>query len=282
MGGVYSNYQFLKIAPTVAVAVTPKLWLGGAVNIDWASLAVTPIATAAPTVDAQGISYYSGAPADGAFGFGYQVGAVYRPNDLVSLGAAYTSKQNFDPFKYNSTYANPTLPSYGTAREIEFELDVPAVLAGGLALAPLPNLNLAADLRYIFYEQTTGFDEQGFNPDGSVKGFGWKDVTVLAVGGEFWPTERFAIRAGYNHSSNPIPSEQSFFNVPAPAIVRDHYTVGLGIRPSRRFEISAAYYIAPEQSITGPIPNPSLPATSTVSSTLKESALLIQFSFWTR
>lgn len=282
-GAVFSNYQYLKIAPAVAVALTPKLWLGAAVNVDWASLAVSPMPVAAPAVDPYGVMYYSGAASsDGAFGAGFQVGAVYRPNDLLSVGGSYSSKQYFQEFQFNSTWANPNLPNVGTPRQIDFRLDGPAVLAGGVALAPLPRLTLAGDLRYVFYENTTGFNDEGFNADGSMKGFGWKNVTVIAAGAEYWATERIAVRGGYNRSTNPIDSDCAFYNVAAPAIVRDHYTAGVSVRPSRRFEVSAAYYIAPERKLTGAILNPSLPAGSTLTSSLKESALLVQFSFWTR
>ena len=58
---------------------------------------------------------YSGASAgDGAFGFGFQAGAIYRPNDIVAVGAAFNSTQSFSDFEFNTTYDNPYLPD-GTA-----------------------------------------------------------------------------------------------------------------------------------------------------------------------
>jgi long-chain fatty acid transport protein len=282
-GQVYSNYSYLKIAPSVAWAVTPKLWLGGAVNVNWASLAVVPNPTAAPAANAPTSLYYSdAAAADGAFGFGWQLGALYKINDIIALGASYSSAQVFDEFKWNSVYKNPNLPNFGQARVDTFQMDAPAVIAGGIGLTPLPGLSLAGDVRWITYSKTEGFEKKGFDNTGRVLGFGWEDIMVIAVGGEYWVTEGFALRAGYNHSDNPIPDSQSFYNIPAPAIVQDHFTFGIGLKPSRRSEISLGYYYVPENTQSGPIPNPLVPPGSSVTNSMKESSLLIQFTIWGR
>jgi len=283
-GQIYSNYQFLKISPSLAFAPSPRIWIGVALNVDWAALAVNPMPIAAPDVDAgSGTAYYPTATAaDGAFGKGFQVGVLVKPNDLLALGASYTSPQWFSSFHFNSTVANPNLPTYGTPRQISFRLDVPAVYAVGIGLTPLPNLTLAADGRYITYKSTKGFDKKGFNPDGSVKGFGWKNIKVVAVGGEYRPTERVALRAGFNWAENPISRQQSFFNTPAPAIVQSHLTFGAGFRVSRRIEISGAYYHVKKNSLKGPIPNPAVPPGSTVTSSMYEDALLVQFTLMSK
>ncbi len=283
-GQIYSNYQFLKISPGVAFAPHPRVWIGAAANVDWASLAVNPMPVAAPDVDpGSGTAFYPSATAtDGAFGYGFQAGIVVKPNDLIALGASYTSPQWFSAFQFNTTVANPNLPTFGTPRVVEFRLDVPAVYGVGLGLSPLPNLTLAADGRYIAYEKARGFKEQGFRPDGSVRGFGWKDVKVLALGAEFRPTERIALRGGYNWADNPISRSQVFFNTPAPAIVQSHLTLGAGVRVTRRIEVSAAYYHAMQNSVTGPLPNPAVPPGSTVGSRMSEDAVSIQFTLMSR
>jgi long-chain fatty acid transport protein len=286
-GQVFSNYQLLKIIPAIAFAPTPKLWLGAAANIDWAALSVEPMPVAAPTFDpvTRTAFYSSAAAAAGAFGFGFQVGALFKPNDLVTVGASYTSQQRFQNFQFHSTYANPNLSSYGTPRTITFKLNVPAMLVGGVALTAVPNLLLTGEARYIFYENAAGFEiPQGqsiSNPDGSVKAFGWRNITSLHGGVQYRATDQVAIRGGYNWTQNPIPDSLAMFNVPAPAIVQSHVTLGLGVRPSRHFEISAAYYHAFAHSGTGPLFGPSGPV-GTVTNTLSENSLLVTFSFATR
>jgi long-chain fatty acid transport protein len=159
---------------------------------------------------------------------------------------------------------------------------VPAMVAGGLALRALPNLLLSGEARYIFYESAAGFEipaGKGIaNADGSVNGFGWKNITSLHAGVEYRATDRLALRGGYNWSENPVPDSLAMFNVPAPAIVQSHATFGLGVKATRHFEIDAAYYHAFAHSGTGPLLGPSGPV-GTVTNTLSENSLLISFSF---
>ncbi len=300
-GQVFSNYQLMKFSPALAVEVTDNLWLGAAVNVDWASLQVDPMPVGAPAMDAgpdgamgtpDDQAFFSRASAtDGAFGLGYQVGLLYRINDMVQVGAAYTSEQSFQDFEFNTLWENPNIQhgaqAFGMPRTITFGLDIPAVLGGGVALHPLPNLVLAGDVRYLFYESTDGFalenPDQPFNLDGSVAGFGWKNILVYGVGGQLTLNERVSLRAGYNHSDNPVPDSLSMINVPAPALVKDHVTLGVGFAIDRRLSINAAYYHAFKNTGTGPLLGPAGPILgSSVTNELSENSLLMSFSFTTR
>ncbi len=295
-GQIYSNYGLIKLSPTVAFAATEKFWLGISGIVNWASLAVDPLPVGAPAVDPgpdgtpgtqdDRAFFSSGAAADGAFGFGAQVGAIYNVNDMISIGASFQTPQWFEDFEFNTTFANPNLPNFGTPRTITFNLDMPMFAAAGVAVSPAPNLLLAGDFRYIFYETADGFDIEGpgvFNTDGSVKAFGWENIASIHVGAQYRANDRVSLRAGYNWSENPIPDSLSFINTPAPGIVQHHLTVGIGIRPTRRFEVSAAYYHAFGNSGTGTFLNPfgAIPGT-TVTNELREDSFLIQFSFATR
>ena len=291
-GQVASNFQLLKIAPGLAVAVSDKLSVGLAANIDWASLIVDPFPAAPPAVDAgpDGVprtqddrAFYSTAMAsDGAFGAGFQLGLIYKALPAVSLGASYTSVQRFRDFEYNSTFANPNLPNFGMPRQIRFALDVPAVYSGGIAVRPIPELVLAGDVRRITYASTRGFRDSGFRPDGSVAGFGWRDITVIAAGAELAVTPRARVRAGYNYSGNPVPDSLAMLNVQAPAIVQHHASVGAGFQVTPVMGVHVGYYRAFRNSITGAMLTPSgaVPGTS-VTSSLSENSVLVQFSIAT-
>jgi len=288
-GQVYSDYSLMKFTPAVAFAPSEKIWVGAALNVDWARLTVMPAPFASPDVDAgppPTAFYPSASAADGAFGFGFQVGLLWKINDMFNVGAAYTSEQWFEEFNFQSTVANPNLATFGTPREFNFKLNVPAMVSGGLAVYALPNLLLSGDFRYYFYESTPGFEvpETGIvNPDFSVAGFGWTNIYSIHAGFEWWPVEKFALRGGYNYSQNPIPDSLAMFNVPAPAIVQHHASVGLGWQVTRRFQISAAYYRAFENTGTGPLINLGTgAAVGTVTNALKEDSFLLQFSLSTR
>lgn len=288
-GQVYSNFQLMKISPAIAWSVGPKLRVGVAANINWQSLAVDPMPIAAPDFDpgpdatpgtADDRAFYpSATAADAVFGFGFQVGMQYEMSERFSVGAAYTSPGTFSEFEFTSTHANPNLPNFGTPRTFTFRMDVPAIYALGVAFNPSPKLHLGADAKYITYSSTEGFEKSGFNPDFSVQGFGWEDITVVAFGAQYQVAESFTLRGGYHYTGNPIPDEQSMFNIPAPAVVQQHITVGFGYTITPGVELNVGAYQALENSITGAMYRPAaLPGTS-VTNTLSETSLLVGFTF---
>ncbi len=290
-GQIFSAFQMLKFVAPVAWKPSEKLSLGGAFNMNWASLAVDPFPAASPAVSdfENPDPYYSRATAaDGAFGYGFQLGLIWHVVPTLNLGLAYTSKQSFDDFTFNAQWENPNIQgefgqqpppmAFGTDRTMTFKLDVPAVYSGGLTWMPnrwMVNL----DGRYITYSSTAGFDESGFDATGAVKGFGWEDIWVFATGVQFQASEAWALRGGYNYTDNPIPDAQSFFNTAAPAIVQNHLTLGLGWQ-HEGLAIDAGYYRAFENEITGPVYGPTGPVpSSAVSTKLAEDSFLLQFSF---
>ena len=289
-GQVYSNFQLMKIAPAVAFELSESFWFGVAFNFDWASLSVMPAPMTHPDIG-QGMTpqgpgqlpfYPDATAADAAFGVGFQAGLTWLISDAWSVGLAYTSPQWFQDFEWNSTNKAPGSQGFGMPRTFTFAMDVPATYGGGLAFSG-ETFNWGADLKYITYESTDGFKVDQvppFNQDGSVAGFGWSNIMVLATGLEWWATDAFALRGGYNYSDNPIGSDVSFFNIPAPAVVQHHITGGMGWRFAESIELQLAYYHVLENSVSGSMygPTGAIPG-SDVTNTMSENSFVLGFSF---
>jgi long-chain fatty acid transport protein len=289
-GEIYSSFSLMKIVPALAWRMSPRVRVGAALNVDWASLAVDPMPIAAPAVDpgpdgvantADDRAYYSRATdADGSFGVGAQLGVQVKLTEALAVGLAYTTPQRFQTFEYGAVYENPNLATYNTPRTVRFALDVPAVYAAGASWQPSAAWSLALDGKYIDYANTRGFADSGFAPDGALRGFGWRSIWSVAAGAQLRPLPRVALRAGYNYSGNPIPDALSMFNTPAPAVVQHHATVGAGYLFTNGFGIDVAFYRAFENTITGPFQTMAgaAPGTS-VSSSMSESSFLVGFTF---
>jgi long-chain fatty acid transport protein len=280
-GHIFSNYQLLKISPSMAYAISPKISIGIALNLDWASLGIEPMPIAAPDCSGPATCFYPSASNQvGAFGAGFQIGFRYKLSETIKAGLAYTSPQWFEKFEWNSFHANPALPNFGQGERISFQLDVPQIVGVGGSWEPRPNLLIVADARWINYSDTRGFDKEGFNPDGSVSGFGWKNIWVFGIGTQFKPITWLALRLGYNYSQNPIPNHLSFFNVPAPAIVQHHLAGGIGVDLNPQVQLNVAYYHAFENSGNGPFQTPAGPAPGTsVKNSLSEDSALVEVSY---
>jgi len=244
-GAVYSNYQLLQLTPSLAYQINPNLSVGLGFNLDWASLAVDPWPATTPNAS----GYPSGSHASSAWGQGFTVGATYKVLANLSLGASFKSPQWFNDFSWNSQHPN------GAPANFSFRLDYPMIVGAGLSYQPVDDWTLAADLKWINYKDTQGFQASNFTstPRGPyVQGFGWQDIWTLALGTQYKLNSRFTLRGGYNYSDNPIPSNQQFFNVFAPAIVQHHLTAGAGFNATPNLELNIAYYHAFQNTESGP------------------------------
>lgn len=279
-GRVNSEYQYLKIPFAVAYEVTPELAVGGAVTLGYAQLSANAAPFAAPDCSSPADCRYPEADKEAAYGWGVQVGLVWRPVEAWSFGLSYQSETSFEEFEFNSTVANPNLPDFGTARSFEFTVDLPAQLVAGLAWQPSDRLAVALDGKWIGYDGVEGLGTFGFNPDGSIRGFGWDDIFVVALGIEYRPVERLALRAGYNQAESPVVPERAFLTTPAPAVFEDHASLGLGYRVDEFMSLDLAVYRAFEGEVSGPFLGPTGPVPGTrVTQRNSSDSLVLTFGF---
>jgi long-chain fatty acid transport protein len=200
-------------------------------------------------------------------GFDYSYGAGVKlgwlgefMDDKLTVGLAYASRTYMTKFdKYRGLFAG------------QGDFDIPENYGIGIAVKPVKNLVIAADILRISY---AGIPSIG-NPGPSTAdlpysvgtaplaipawtdhtkdlgldngmGFGWKDMTVYKLGVQYGVNKKLQVRAGYNHGKTPILDNQTTFNTLAPAVVEDHYSAGFTYKPNDELEVTATYmYVAP-------------------------------------
>lgn len=180
-----------------------------------------------------------------SFGAGFRVGWLGTINQSLSLGATFQSRtymQKFD--KYKGLFAE------------QGGFDIPANVAGGVALKVAPKATVLFDAERIFYGQVNSIA----NPDFPIQaplgasngpGFGWHDITAEKVGFDYKLSPSLTLRAGYNHSGLPFDASQTFFNILAPAVVQNHISAGATWSLHSGKEISIAYQHAFEKTLDG-------------------------------
>lgn len=279
-GSIYSNYQLMQLTPSVAYQVTPDLSLGVGLNVNRASFVVDPWPATPPDVS----GFPTGTHASVSWGWGFALGATYKLFDHLKLGLVFKSPQWFEHYSWNSQYPD------GTPANFRFNLGHPMTIGGGISYQPIAPLLLALDVKWINYSDTRGFERQNWAMSASgpfVQGFGWKDIWTMAVGAQYKLDSTWTLRAGYNYGGNPIPSNQQFFNVFAPAIVRHHLGAGIGYDITQRLGVNLAYYhvFTAKQSGafvsdgSGAIPvNQPIPGTQ-VTNRLSENSVSIQVGY---
>jgi long-chain fatty acid transport protein len=193
---------------------------------------------------------------DTTYGYGLKLGWMGKVSDMVTLGASYTSKIKMGKFeKYQDLFAG------------QGAFDIPESLSLGIAFKANPKWTIAADYERINYSGISSVANPSTNVGNSspmtgntvgslgcdsCRGFGWSSVNVFKLGAEYQYNPKLILRAGYNHTDNPIQGRDVTFNMIAPGVVKDHVTMGFSYDVSKDSEITMAYMHAFKNSVTAP------------------------------
>jgi len=179
-----------------------------------------------------------------AAGGGVRVGWLGELNKAVSVGATYQSRTYLSKFnRYSGLFAE-----HGG-------FDVPSNFAGGAAVKLGSKTTLLYDEERILYGQVKSIANTlaSTSPLGSDNGpgFGWHDINVVKTGIDYDVNPALTVRGGYNHGGVPFDSSQTFFNILAPAVTKDHLHVGATVTLNGGKEISFAYIHAFNNTVNG-------------------------------
>jgi long-chain fatty acid transport protein len=255
-GRIYTDYRDIKIPVALAYQVTPKLAVGASFNVYLGSFAVAPLPYKYFDVDSAGNRYYPEAGRlDNSWAVGAQVGFFYQATPVMSIGASVTTPQNFAPYKWNSTHANPAGLDFGQAQTLEFDLDGPMLVSFGVGLKPNAKMSVAVDGMFSKYKGVNGFGGPGGVNNGVVDPFGWRSIWTVKGGIQYQASSKLTARVGYNYSQMPIRSEVVISATGAPATFQHHICGGFGFKMFPFLEMVASAYYVPRQHLVGPFPD---------------------------
>lgn len=200
---------------------------------------------------------------DSAWGYAFQIGALWDVNPMFSVGLSYRTKMYMEEFdKYSDLFAD------------DGDFDIPAVGTIGLAFRPNEQLTLAFDIQHIWYgdidaiANTNQLAERcdAFNTFGNAAnfdsryclggskgaGFGWDDMTVFKFGVQYALNDEWTLRAGYSYADQLIDGREVAFNALAPAVIKHHFTLGGTWKVRDNYELTFWGMYAPEESVSGP------------------------------
>lgn len=179
-----------------------------------------------------------------SFGFGMRVGYFGQLTKQLSVGAAYTPKIDMSKFKkYKGLFAEGG------------DFDVPATMSVGLGYRVLPSVLLAADYMRIEYSDVRSINNPSTNnaqtgaDDGP--GFGWSSIGIVKLGVQWEVNSTYTLRAGYNKGDNPISPRDVTFNILAPGVIEEHFTLGGSMRLDKTSDINVSLMYAPEVEVSG-------------------------------
>lgn len=238
------NLEQLFIAPSIAYQPNPDHAFGLAIPLAYQRFSAQGIAPFAGFSAAPG--QVSNQGTDSSTGVGARLGWTGRITPGVTLGITWASKVRTGKFdKYQGLFADGG------------SFDIPENYGIGIAVQATPALTLVADVQEIKYggikpianPLSRLFAGQALgSPNGP--GFGWRDITVWKLGAAYALRPDVVVRAGYSHAGQPIPADQTFFNILAPGVVQDHLTLG-ATWATGSGELSAFYGHAFNKTVNG-------------------------------
>ncbi|GAO35058.1 hypothetical protein SCT_0439 [Sulfuricella sp. T08] len=246
----------LVIAPTFAYKLTEQHSVGVSPLIGYERFKADGLQGFRNYAPGGSTAYLTNVGYDNALGYGVRLGYMGKLSDMVSIGAAYSSKIKMSSFsKYKDLFAE------------QGDFDMPENWNVGIAFKPISSTTIALDYQRINYSGVKSIaNSSRTSADSPVawggvanslggdngRGFGWGDVEVLKLGVEYAYSPKLTLRAGYSHSDNPIKSTDVTFNIIAPGVVTDHYTLGFTYGVGKDAEVTMSYMHAQENSVSGP------------------------------
>jgi long-chain fatty acid transport protein len=243
------NLEQLFVAPTFAMRINQNNSLGVSLVYAYQRFGATGLqaftANPAWSIDSTSITNrgYSHST-----GWGLRFGWDGKITDNVTLGATYATKMRMGKFKeYQGLFAD------------QGAFDIPENYGVGIAIKATPQLTVAADIQQINYggvkavANTIDCFFAGTCQLGASNGpgFGWRDMTVYKLGVSYDYTKDLTLRAGISTNRQPIPANQTFFNILAPGVVENHLTLGATWNMSNGSELTVGYMHAFNNKVSG-------------------------------
>lgn len=244
----------LFITPTYAMKINDRHSVGVSLNVAYQRFNAEGLQNFAQlSTDPDNVSNNG---YDDSFGYGISLGWIGEVAPNVRVGAMYRSRTWMSEFDdYSGLFAE------------DGDFDIPETYGIGIAVEANPQLTVAFDIQQINYSDVEAvgnginpaFDQCAFGIQpgsnclggSSGPGFGWDDMTVYKLGINYQFRPNIVLRAGWNHSDQPIPGSESLFNVLAPGVVEDHLTLGGTWTLQNGGELTVSYMHAFEETVNG-------------------------------
>ncbi len=169
-------------------------------------------------------------------GAGFNVGALYKFTNELSVGASYRSSVKIDASGTATFTPNRSVYPAGDASS---SLELPATGFLGIAYAPMEHLSLEADYQYIgwssFKDLTITFKKDNSQ---TVSPKDYQNTYILRVGGEYTWND-FQFRAGYLYDHSPVLT--AYVEPLLPDANRNGANLGVGYQFTKELSVDVAY-----------------------------------------
>jgi long-chain fatty acid transport protein len=195
---------------------------------------------------------------DTSTGWGFAGGIWFAMGDSVSAGLSYHSKMSMSEFDdYSDLFAEAG------------GFDIPASTMLGLSFKGTNNVRVNFDVEHTEFSDVASIGNPMANIAGcptaglggtdlesclggkNGAGFGWDDMTTYKLGVEWTHNDARVWRFGYSYGEQPISGDDVLFNVLAPGVMEQHFTLGLTQATSGGGAWNFSLMYAPSNTVKG-------------------------------
>src|SRR6185295_3314054 len=240
--GIESQLTYLTFNPVLAWKLLPSLSVGGGITINYAA------------ADLRSGLVWPNRPYDefrfkgDGWDVGYNLGALWRVHEKVSIGASFRSSTEVNlegHTEYYNRAAFSSVPAFRKQRvSASAEVPFPLNAVFGISYRPTPKWNFEFNADYTDWstmDTVTIRQAKGFGsllPKDIPSALDWQPAWYYKFGGTRYLDNGWQVSAGYIYSENAVPNRHY---TPLIADSARHWlSVGTG-RKGRRFDFDIAY-----------------------------------------
>lgn len=205
--------------PTYAYELSPSSSIGVSAVLAYQDFSTYGFGHANPEQ-----AYYQARFSEAAFGTGVRLGLTSEVLPGLTVGAAYQTQIEMDPFyRYRGVFREPG------------EFDIPASADLGVVMQATGSTSLVFDVRHIQYSDVDPFTSAmlpnrflALLGDGTSPTFAWQDLTVYRVGFS-WESEQsdLAWSLDWRSARQPTPTSSLLADALAPEFADNYWTFGV-------------------------------------------------------
>jgi long-chain fatty acid transport protein len=215
--------------------------------------------------------------------YGFNLGIMFSPNEQWNFGLSYRSKVMMTLEEGETTvaaatpelqsmfaaFANPQSPLFSqtiagamslNGQSFAAELPIPSNLQFGAAYKPNHKWLVSAELQYVGWKAYDQLVIEFENPAlTSTQQKNFSNSMIYRVGGEYYASEKFTLRAGFIYDSTPV--DKTLYSPETPGANKPSLTAGLTFAPSQKYALDLGLQYLNGQKTRGSMPQASpLPA----------------------
>ncbi len=246
---ISANLTYLRFNPVVAVKLPAHFSLAAGVNLDYSEFELV-----------QGLRPF---PGGNSFRFegndwsvGYNLGLLWQPHEMISLGATFRSKTPFTLKGEADLEQQPFIQP--TSRQAQADFEFPLTVVVGISFRPTPKWNIEFNADYTdwssFGVTTIQLDSPPFPVQSVIPvTLNWEASWMYEFGVTRYFDNHWHVSAGYVFNQNSVPD--AYYSPLAADLDRHFFTVGLG-RKGQRFDFDVAYQFGygPDHTVVGSTP----------------------------